>query len=158
MINEAHNKEPKRVWQVTRGRETWYIGEADDGHLVRIDSNGKVMSHDSNPKLLSDDARNRDRDANNNNNNERNRNRDNNDNNKLEKGKDIDLSNAEKVEFGNLPNSVKQTVRDETKSGEKISTIYKVKADNGNIHYIVKTDDGRTIRVGEHGGLLGQTK
>src|SRR5215208_6349632 len=30
MINEAHNKEPKRVWQVTRGRETWYVGAADD--------------------------------------------------------------------------------------------------------------------------------
>ena len=53
---------------------------------------------------------------------------------------------------------MKQTVRDETRQGEKISAIYKVKADNGNIHYIVKTDDGRTIRVGEHGGLLGQTR
>jgi len=62
MINEAHNREPKRVWQVTRGRETWYIGEAEDGHLVRIDNDGKVMSHDTNPKLLSDDTRNRDRD------------------------------------------------------------------------------------------------
>jgi hypothetical protein len=169
MINEAHNKEPKRVWQVTRGRETFYVGEADDGHLVRIDSNGKVMSHDSNPKLLSDDTRNRDRDNNtardrdrdnnarNNNNNERNRNRDN-DPNKFEKGRDIDLSNAQTVEFGNLPQSVKDTIREETKRGEKISAIYKLKADNGNTHYVVKTDDGRTIRIGEHGGLLGQTK
>jgi hypothetical protein len=156
MINEAHNQQPKRVWQVTRGRETWYVGEASDGHLVRIDSDGKVMSHNSNPKLLSDDTRNRDRDNNaRNNDNERNRNRDNNDN---RFDRRIDLSNGEKVEFGNLPNSVKDTIRDETKRGEKISSIYKVKADNGNIHYIVKTDDGRTIRVGEHGGLLGQTK
>jgi hypothetical protein len=155
MINEAHNKEPKRVWQVTRGRETWYAGEADDGHLVRIDSNGKVMSHDSNPKLLSDQDRDK---ARNNNNNERNRNPDNNDPNKIEKARDIDLSNAPKVEFGDLPNSVKDTIRDETKRGEKISAIYKVKAETGNTHYIVKTEDGRTIRVGEKGGLLGQTK
>ncbi|HEV8291309.1 MAG TPA: PepSY-like domain-containing protein [Tepidisphaeraceae bacterium] len=151
MINEAHNQEPKRVWQVTRGRDTWYIGEANDGHLVRIDSDGKVMSHDSNPKLLSD----RDRD------NNRDRDRDNNarnDNNKFERARDIDLSNAEKMRFGDVPDSVKQTIRDETHRGEKLSAIYKVKGDNGSIQYIVKTDDGRTIRVGEHGALLGQTR
>jgi hypothetical protein len=158
MINEAHGQEPKRVWQVTRGRETWYVGEANDGHLVRIDDSGKVMSHDTNPKLLSD----RDRD---NNANERNRDRDNNanDNNKFERRRDLDKNDdgrldGVKVEFGDLPNSVKDTIRDETKRGEKIASIYKVKADNGNIHYIVKTDDNRIIRVGEKGGLLGQTK
>ena len=157
MINEAHNQEPKRVWQVTRGRETWYVGEATDGHLVRIDSDGKVMSHDSNPKLLNDrtDTRNRDNNARN---NDSERNRNNNDNNKLEPRRDLDLSNGEKVEFGNLPKAVKDTIRDETKQGEKISEIYKVKTDTGSIHYIVKTDNNRTIRVGEKGGLLGQTK
>src|SRR5205085_2308754 len=97
--------------------------------------------------------------SNNNTNNERNRNRDNNnEDKKFERARDIDLKNADKVEFGNLPNDVKDTIRQETKRGEKISEVYKVKTDNGTIHYIVKTDDGRTIRVGEHGGLLGQTK
>ena len=158
LINEAHGKEPKRIWQVTRGHDTWYMGEADDGHLVRVDSDGKVISHDANPKLLNDRTDTRNRDNNARNDNERNRNRDNNDNNRFERPRDIDLSNAEKVEFGKLPDSVKQTVRDETRRGEKISEIYKVKTDNGSFHYIVKTDDGRTIRVGEHGGLLGQTK
>ena len=148
MINEAHNKEPKRVWQVTRGRETTYIGEADDGHLVRIDSDGKVISHDTNPKLLSNDNISND--------NERNRNR--NDDNRFERKRDIDLKDADKVEFGSLPNSVKDTIRQETRRGEKVSAVYKLKTENGTIHYIVKTDDGRTIRVGEHGGLLGQTR
>ena len=148
MINEAHNKEPKRVWQVTRGRETTYIGEADDGHLVRIDSDGKVISHDTNPKLLSNDNISND--------NERNRNR--NDDNRFERKRDIDLKDADKVEFGSLPNAVKDTIRQETRRGEKISAVYKLKTENGTIHYIVKTDDGRTIRVGEHGGLLGQTR
>ena len=161
MINEAHGQEPGRVWQVTRGRDTTYVGEAKDGHLVRIDSDGKVLSHDTNPKLLDNsDNRNRDRNLSNNSSiNERNRNRDNNaEDKKFEKNRDIDLKNADKVEFGNLPNDVKDTVRQETRRGEKISEIYKVKTDNGTIHYIVKTDDGRTIRIGEHGGLLGQTR
>src|SRR5258706_6596617 len=78
MIKEAHNQEPNRVWQVTRGRDTTYVGEASDGHLVRIDSDGKVISHDANPKLL-DNADNRNRDSNLDNTN-RNRNRDNNNN------------------------------------------------------------------------------
>jgi len=154
IINEAHNKEPKRVWQVTRGRDTTYVGEASDGHLVRIDSDGKVISHDANPKLL-DNADNRNLD-----NTNRNRNRDNssNDNNRFERDRNLDLKNADKVEFGNLPNDVKDTIRQETRRGEKIADVYKVKTDNGTIHYIIKTDDGRTIRVGEHGGLLGQTR
>ncbi len=159
MINEAHGQEPKRVWQVTRGRDTWFVGEANDGHMVRIDDNGKVMSHDTHPKLLSNRADTTTTAA------ERNRNRDNNanDNNKFEKARDLDKNNdgridGVKVEFGDLPKAVKDTIRDETKKGEKISEIYKVKTDNGSIHYIVKTDDNRIIRVGEKGGLLGQTK
>jgi len=160
MLREAHDQQPSRVWQVTRGRDTTYVGEASDGHLVRIDSNGKVISHDANPKLLDNaDVRNRDNRNLDNNNNERNRNRDNNsEDKKFEKSRDLDLKNADKVEFGNLPNDVKDTIRQETRRGEKISEIYKVKTDTGGIHYIVKTDDGRTIRVGEHGGLLGQTR
>ena len=158
MIKEAHDQQPNRVWQVTRGRDTTYVGEASDGHLVRIDSDGKVISHDANPKLL-DNADNRNRDSNLDNTN-RNRNRDNNsnDNNRFERDRNLDLKNADKVEFGSLPNDVKDTIRQETRRGEKIADVYKVKTDNGTIHYIVKTDDGRTIRVGEHGGLLGQTR
>jgi hypothetical protein len=154
MINEAHGQQPSRVWQVTRGRDTTYVGEATDGHLVRIDSDGRVISHDANPKLLDNtDTRNRNVDERN-----RNNNSSSNDDKRFEKDRALDLSKADKVEFGNLPNDVKDTIRQETKSGEKISDIYKVKTDNGTIHYIVKTNDGRTIRVGEHGGLLGQTR
>jgi hypothetical protein len=167
MINEAHNKQPSRVWQVTRGRETWYIGEADDGHLVRIDSDGKVMSHDSNPKLL-DDTRSRDNRDNRDNNardnrdnnardNERNRNR--NDDKKYESGKDdLGKLNSSKIDVNDLPRDVRNTIRDNMKGNEKISEAYKVKTDEGTIHYVVKTSDDRTIRVGEHGGLLGQTR
>src|SRR5712672_1096400 len=155
MLREEHDQQPSRVWQVTRGRDTTYVGEASDGHLVRIDSDGKVISHDANPKLLDNaDTRNRDRNLD----NERNRNNNNTEDKKFERQRDLDLKNADKVEFGNLPNDVKDTIRQETKRGEKISDIYKVKTDTGSIHYIVKTDDGRTIRVGEHGGLLGQTR
>lgn len=152
MIREAHDQQPSRVWQVTRGRDTSYVGEASDGHLVRIDGDGKVISHDANPKLLDNADRNRNLD-------ERNRNNNNvNDDKRFERNRDLDLKNADKVEFGNLPNDVKDTIRQETRRDEKISDVYKVKTDNGTIHYIVKTDNGRTIRVGEHGGLLGQTK
>jgi len=165
MINEAHNKEPKRVWQVTRGHETWYIGEADDGHLVRINSDGKVMSHDTNPKLLSDDNRNRDRDNRDNNardDNERNRNRGNDDKKEDKKyeTRDLDLNklNAQKIDVNDLPRDVRNAFRDNLKGNEKISEAYKIKTDEGSIHYVCKTNDGRTIRVGEHGGLLGQTK
>ncbi len=180
LINEAHGKEPSRIWQVTRGRDTWYVGEANDGHLVRVDSDGKVMSHDSHPNLLSNRADNRDNNRNNANNNARDNARDNRDaardtrdnnardndrnpNRKIEKPRDLDKDNdgkidGEEVNFARLPDEVKQTVRDNTKNGEKISGIYRVKRDNDSIHYIVETDDGRFIRIGEKGGLLGQTK
>ena len=170
MINEAHNKEPKRVWQVTRGRETWYIGEADDGHLVRIDDSGKVMSHDANPKLL--DNRDRDnRDNNTRNDNERNRNNNatndnernrdrNNDDKKYEGQRDFDPAklNAQKIDVNDVPRDVRNAFRDNLKGNEKISEVYKVKTSEGTIHYVCKTSDDRTIRVGEHGGLLGQTR
>ena len=157
MIQEAHNKEPSRVWQVTRGRETWYIGEADDGHLVRIDSDGKVISHDTNPKLL-DDTRSRERDNNIRNDNVRNRDR--NEDKKYDDRGDIDLKklNAQKMDFNDLPRDVRNAFRDNLKGNEKISEVYKVKTNEGTIHYVCKTNDDRTIRVGEHGGLLGQTR
>jgi hypothetical protein len=177
LINEAHGKEPTRIWQVTRGRETWYVGEANDGHLVRIDSQGKVMSHDSHPNLLSNRADNRDnarstpRENNaretvrdNRENNPRdNRDNDRNPNRKIEKPRDLDRDNDGKIDgdpvnFARLPDEVKQTVRDNTKNGENISGIYRVKRDNDSVHYIVETDDGRYIRIGEKGGLLGQTR
>lgn len=162
MINEAHNQEPKRVWQVTRGRDTWYVGEASDGHMVRIDDSGKVMSHDSHPKLLSN--RNDDRDDNTTA-AERNRNRNNNanDDKRFEKGRDLDKNNdgridGTKMDVNDLPRDVRNAVRDQLKNGEKISEVYKTKPESGNFHYIIKTSDDRIIRMGEHGGLLGQTK
>jgi len=161
MIKEAHDQEPKKVWQVTRGRETWFVGEANDGHLVRIDSDGKVMSHDTHPKLLSD--RNSNNNARDNNANERNRDRNNAaDDKKYEKKRDLDKNDdghidGVKMDFADLPKDVKETVRDNTKKGEKIDTIYRVKRDDST-HYIVKLEDGRIVRIGEHGGLLGQTK
>jgi hypothetical protein len=158
MINEAHNQEPKRVWQVTRGRDTWYVGEANDGHMVRIADDGKVMSHDTHPNLLSN--RNDNTTA-----AERNRNRTNNanDDKRYEKPRDLDKNNdgridGTKIDVNDLPRDVRNSVRDQLKNGEKISEVYKTKPDNGNFHYIIKTSDDRIIRVGEHGGLLGQTK
>jgi len=165
LINEANGKEPKRIWQVTRGHDTWYVGEAEDGHLVRIDDSGKVMSHDSNPNLLSDRNENRDRNRdrydNNNagNDNERNRNRDRNEDKKYENERfDPGRLNAVKVDMNDVPKAARDAIRDNLKGKEKISEVYKVKTDEGSIHYVAKTNDDRTIRVGEHGGLLGQTK
>jgi hypothetical protein len=157
LINEAHGKEPKRIWQVTRGRDTTYVGEADDGHLVRIDSDGKVIAHDANPKLLSDDSRNRDRDNNAGNDNERNRNRAEDkkyENEKFDPGK----LNAVKIQMNDVPKDARDAIRDNLKGNEKVSEVYKVKTDEGSIHYVAKTSGDRTIRVGEHGGLLGQTR
>jgi hypothetical protein len=157
LINEAHGKEPKRIWQVTRGHDTTYIAEADDGHLVRIDSDGKVVTHDANPKLLSNDERNRDRDRDNNarnDDNERNRNRDRADDERFDPGR----LNATRMQMNDLPKAPRQEIFDHLKGNEKVTEVYKVKGDQDSFYYVARTNDGRTIRVGEHGGLLGQTK
>ena len=154
MINEAHNQEPKRIWQVTRGRDTQFVGEANDGHLVRIDSDGRVISHDTNPKVLSDNPDNRNRNLDERN---RNRNRDNEDK-KYEPRRDLGKLALNKIDLNDLPRAARETVRDNLRSGEKISAVYKTKPENGNFHYIIKTSDDRVIRVGEQGGLLGQTR
>jgi len=154
MINEAHGKEPKRIWQVTRNRDTWYVGEAEDGHLVNIDDNGKVMSHDSHPKLLSD--RN-DNNARNDSAAERNRNRDNDDK-KYEKAREIEKRDQNKIDFNDMPKAARDTVHDNLKNGEKVKEVFKTHPENGDYHFIVRTSDDRVIRIGEHGALLGQTR
>jgi hypothetical protein len=187
MIKEAHNAEPSRVWQVTRGRETWYVGEAGDGHLVRIDAQGRVMSHDTHPNLLSDrnDNRNRDnRNANDNRNNNANdnrnreisrdnandnRNRDNardderNRNRERLTRRDFDKDNDGKIDgelmrFGELPNDVKQAVRAETRAAQEFKGIYKIKRDNGSVNYLVEMENDRLIRFGENGTVLGDSR
>jgi hypothetical protein len=41
----------KRIYQVTRDRDTWYVGYLNDGKIVRVDENGDVLSA---PKMASD--------------------------------------------------------------------------------------------------------
>jgi hypothetical protein len=41
----------KRIYQVTRDRETWYVGYLNNGSIVRVDESGEVLTA---PKLASD--------------------------------------------------------------------------------------------------------
>jgi hypothetical protein len=47
----AQNKDYRRVYQVTEDRETWYVGYLDSGDIVRVDSDGDLLSR---PTLASD--------------------------------------------------------------------------------------------------------
>ena len=120
----------------------------------RVESTGGLIHYEEFRSVHYRDRNNNARD----NDNDRNRNRGNDDK-KYESNKaDFGKLNSSKIDVNDLPRDVRSTIRDNMKGDEKISEAYKVKTDEGGIHYVVKTSDDRTIRVGEHGGLLGQTR
>jgi hypothetical protein len=49
----AQNKDYRRVYQMTEDRETWYVGYLDSGEIVRVASDGDLLSR---PTLASDRA------------------------------------------------------------------------------------------------------
>jgi hypothetical protein len=132
LIHEAHDQKPTRVWQVTRGHDTWYVAEAVDGHLIRCDDTGRIMSHDD-PKYLS--------------------------NRKIEdyeldriRGRDREGYVIHRIKFGDLPGEVKRTLRDNQGSFD-LQGIFEYEL-NGKRHYVVDMSNGHQLKIAGDGRLL----
>ncbi len=132
LIHEAHDRKPVRVWQITRDRDTWFVAEAVDGHLIRIDDSGRVLSHDD-PKFLS--------------------------NRKLDdfemdriRGRDREGYVIHRVKYGDLPGEVKRTIK-EYQDRFDLQGIFEYEL-NGRRHYIVDMSNGHQLKIAGDGRLM----
>jgi len=132
LIHEAHDQKPLRVWQITRGRDTWFVAEAVDGHLIRCDDTGRIMAHDD-PKFLS--------------------------NRPIEdyeldriRGRDREGYVIHRIKFGDLPGEVKKTLRDNQESLQ-LQGVFEYEL-NGKRHYVVDMSEGHQLKIAGDGRLL----
>ena len=154
LIQANGGQEPKRIYQVTRDRDTWYVAYGDDGRIARVNEQGESVR---NPALLSDRPGNQDRG-----NQDRNQDRDasranprddrganrNDRNDRIGKLQHV-KGRSEKVEFGSLQDPAKKTIRD-MNLDTKVAALWNVEGG----YYVVKLTDGRYFQVGHDGKLL----
>jgi len=139
LLKAAGNEKFSRIAQVTHGRDTWYVGYLPDGKIVRVDSNGRLISSTDVDNRDTRDRRD-DRDA-------RDR-RDTRDDRRAD-WRDSD-KRKDKVEFGSLPNDVKEAVRKENRDGGHVKDVWNMEGG----YYLVEFDNKREVRVGHDGRIL----
>lgn len=140
LVQANGGKEPRRIYQVTRDRDTWYVAYGDEGRIARVDAQGEPVRG---PALLSDRPANADRTK---------------DRPTADRDKRDDRGGAKlahvkrdstKVEFAAVPEAVKKTIRD-MNLDTKVQGMWNVEGG----YYVVKLTDGRYFQVGHEGKLI----